>query len=26
VEGPSFWATTEIELAPALISATVEAL
>ncbi len=26
VEGPSFWATTEIELAPALISATVETL
>jgi len=26
VPGPSFWATTEIELAPALITATVEAL
>ncbi len=26
VQGPSFWATTEIELAPALIAATVEAL
>lgn len=26
VQGPSFWATTEIELAPALVSATVEAL
>lgn len=26
VQGPAFWATTEIELAPALISATVEAV
>lgn len=26
VQGPSFWATTEIELAPALVIATVEAL
>jgi hypothetical protein len=26
VQGPGFWATSEIELAPALINRTVEAL